>query len=99
MESRVIETREWKRSNGHGGIDTFTVSLVHRPDFQANEWQVKTFHAYDGGGGFGYNPVRGEEAEARAIYARRVAEQDAKQALADADVQLAGGPAEAKNIG
>lgn len=76
-----LDHREWQRDGKH------LLTLWHRPGWRNNAWLVEHFHAYNGGGGFGFNPSFNDEAEAHAYYARKVDEEEAKHAewLAEQD--------------
>jgi hypothetical protein len=79
VEATILEHREWLRDG------KYTLTLKHRSDWTNNAWQIKQFHAYEGGGGFGYNPSFHTESEARAAFGKKVAEEEARhiQWLAD----------------
>ena len=79
VEPTTIAHREWHRDG------KYTLTLKHQPDWTNNAWQIKQFHAYEGGGGFGYNPSFHTESEARHFFDRKVLEEDGKhvQWLAD----------------
>lgn len=73
-EPVMLDHREWSRDGTH------VLTLFHRPGWSNNAWQIRHHHAYEGGGGFGYNPSFNEESEARAYFARTAVEEDAKHA-------------------
>lgn len=80
-EDTVLEHHELDRDGKH------LLTLSRRPRMTSNHWKIRHHHAYEGGGGFGYNPSFNDEAEARAYYAQKLDEERAKheQWLAEQD--------------
>ena len=72
VEPVTLVHREWSRDGTH------VLTLFHRPGWPNNAWQIRHHHAYEGGGGFGFNPSFNEEGEARAYFVRKEVEEDAK---------------------
>ena len=83
VEPTTLEHREWHRDG------KYTLTLKFQPGWANNAWQIKQFHAYEGGGGFGYNPSFHTESEARDFFDRKVLEEDDTHArwLADEAVK------------